>query len=306
MVQAPKKCTACGQPGRSVVWNDLEILRCSECGLAWRAAFDIEADYYVGLHAGEEGVGEGKATARLRNARDRLGMIKAFLPQEGVCDIGCGDGSFLEALKEQGYRKLWGIEPSDFARSIAREKGFDVTHEDVFGLLRLQQGRTLHALTLFHVIEHIANPRALLELFKNALPRGGILVIETPDADAAVQKVTNHRNALVYREHLFYWTKDSLSRILQQNGFRVVRVSHRSFDWKYASISSSLMRLGLMSDHSQAGQPADTVNTLQKVRSGGRKESGMNLIRSFIRTALASLVHLLKRDDYILLVAERE
>jgi len=287
------------------------VLRCSNCGLAWRTLFDISTDYYTDLHVGESGVGEEKSITRLHNAEDRLVSLKKFLPQSGVCDIGCGDGSFLSVLKNADYRESWGIEPSTYAYSVASKKGLEVVRGDLSDLLREKQGKMLKALTLFHVIEHVPNPLDVFQTLREALPLGGILVLETPDADAAIQKITNHENALVYDEHLFYWTERSLRKALEQSGFRILKVSHRSFDWQHASLLSSLMRLGVIRrrlahgssvDH---GDSSNRVSSRQPTSLDEQMSSEGSLLRRFVRKMLAHAVHLLRRDDYLLVVAER-
>jgi len=300
MKQADKNCIVCGVRGAPDVWNGLDTLRCQNCGLAWRSLFDISADYYAGLHVGEVDVGEEKAAARLRNAENRLASIKEFLPKGGICDIGCGDGSFLSALRDKGYRNCWGIEPSAHACESASGKKLDVVTGDVSDVPRFTRGKMLRAVTLFHVLEHMDDPLETLQILRDALPSGGILVIETPDANAAIQKVTGHKNILIYREHLFYWTERSLRTALEQKGFRILKISRRSFDWQNSPIKSSLVRLGFSSGSSRGVQTNSHVDTTKtKVRSKG------NLLRWWIRTLLAHLIHLSGRDDYLLIVSER-
>jgi len=311
MKSAPTQCVVCSVDGEPLVWNGMEVLRCPRCRLAWRSSFDISADYYALLHEGETGIGGGKAATRLRNAEDRLASTKKFLPTSGICDIGCGDGSFLSVLREKGYRECWGIEPSAYACELASGKKLEVVQGTIADLPQAAQGRALDTITLFHVIEHVPDPLEVLQIFRDALPPGGILIIETPDADAALQRVTEHTNALVYREHLFYWTEPSLRRVLAQKGFEVLAVGHRSFDWRHSSLSSSLMRLGLGRGRAASGFPADPGGIRRDAPSRQRMASGEppspkgGVIRAMVRALLARIVHLLKRDDYLLVIVQR-
>lgn len=299
MPHAPSHCIVCGTGGKSDRWNGLKILRCHACGLAWRAHFDVAVGHYETLHLGEDGVGETKAASRLRNAQDRLQSVKKFLPRSGIGDIGCGDGSFLSALQSEGYREYWGIEPSSYARDLAAKKCLDVVQGGITDLPLIAKTRAVQSLTLFHVIEHLPDPLAALETIAAALPAGGILVIETPNIEAAIQKVTRHTNALVYPEHLFYWTERALRKALEQAGFRVVAVTRRSFDWRNAPIRASLLRLGLSRPIKASRGPVHGEDGQIKPRAP------KGVVRSVARHVLARLVHMLGRDDYILAVAER-
>ncbi len=257
------------------------------------------------MNAGKEEPGDEKAASRLRNAEDRLASLESFLPRSGVCDVGCGDGSFLSALRDEGYGECWGIEPSLYACGLASDKQLDVVQGGLSELTEAREGRTLNALTLFHVIEHLPDPLGALRTLKNALEPRGILVMETPDANAAIQRVTDHKNGLVYHQHLFYWTEKSLRRVLEQEGFRMLSIARRSFDWKNAPIQSSLMRLGILNKRFSVDPQADACLGTKSASPGKQSYPGGNFLRQWARVFLAYVVHALKRDDYLLVVAER-
>lgn len=301
MKQSPSNCIACGLNGMPQVWNEMNVLVCPACGLGWRTSFDLPASYYAQLHAGEDGPGEEKVWSRMRNAQDRLAEVVRFLPETCICDIGCGDGSFLLVLKQSGYKGCWGIEPSAYARKLASDKQLDVEDGDISERSEASQGRKIKALTLFHVIEHLSDPVVALENIKTMLNSGDILVIETPDADAAIQRVTNHKNALVYPEHLFYWNEKSLRTFLEHNGFRILLICHRSFDWKNAPIRASLARFGLLNKQVSSIPHQNSHNEGEKTEVSHKK----SFLRRCVRTFLAYLVHILRLDDYLLVVAER-
>ena len=131
------------------------------------------------------------------------------------------------------------------------------------------------------------------------------LVIETPDSNASIQKVTDHKNALIYHEHLFYWNEKALRMILKKLGFRILAIQHRSFDWKNAPIRASLARLGFFNKSfvnfgSQEGKTSEKIGPI----NNGKKLRN-NPFRKLMRSMLAYLVHSLGRDDYIFVVAER-
>ena len=262
----------------------------------------MSANYYTDLNREKTELGEGKSTARLRNARDRLHSIQHLLPKSGVCDVGCGEGSFLSVLREKGYEQCWGIEPSTYAYNLAVHNKLDVVQGNISDLPRVRKERVSNALTLFHVIEHLPEPIEALRSLKSLLPPRGALVLETPDGDAPVQKATDHQNELVYPEHLFYWTEGSLRKALELTEFEVLLVRRRSFDWKHTPIRVSLLRLGILRDRVNSStvgiSPRTGVETSLESRRGG-------VVRGLVRTVLAHLVHLLQRDDYLLVVARR-
>src|SRR3989344_7894202 len=112
MISSPKKCINCNLAGTRDMWNGMDVLICDICKLAWRVSFDLPNDYYHNLNYGRDEPGDNKKDARLRNDKDRYESIKKYLPVNNICDIGCGDGSFLSILKKEGYNSCFGIEPS--------------------------------------------------------------------------------------------------------------------------------------------------------------------------------------------------
>lgn len=301
-----KKCVVCGALGVPLIWNNINIFNCNSCGLAWRTSFDIPADYYAKLNIGRLKPGKRKTISRLRNAEDRLTSVMRFLPKSDICDIGCGDGSFLSILKEKGYTNCFGIEPSSYNYEIALKNQLEIIKGDIASVRQEVKKRKIKAITLFHVIEHIYFPIETLQNIKNILKPGGILIIETPDSNASIQKVTNHRNPLICREHLFYWNEKSLRIILKKLGFKILIIKHRSFDWENASIKLSLIRLGFLSNFfvslrhqgENISQETESINNKKRLHN--------NFFRNFMRYALAHLVHILGKDDYIFIMAKRE
>lgn len=291
-------CIVCGIPSLTDVWNDLSVYVCPNCFLGWRTNFDLSKDYYQTVEVDNSAE---KKIKRQRNTDDQIDLIKKYLPRSNVWDLGAGDGTFLLSLKNHGYANCVGVEPGENGLEIAAKRNITIERGVISDLPVLTKGKKVSAITMFHLIEHLSNPKESLSVIRNSLTEQGILVIETPNAQAPIQSITNHRNHLVYPEHLFYWTEQSLRSLLEQTGFKVLKVKYRSFDWKYAAINNSLLRLGL--------RRAD--NGINKDKPMGREISNKNheknninsTFRSFIRTLLALAVRILKKDDYILIVA---
>ncbi len=292
-------CIACGALGVGDTWNDLSVLVCPNCSLAWRTSFDLPKDYYQTVAVDDSA---GKKVKRERNTKDQISMIRQYLPKSRVWDLGAGDGTFLLTLKNLGYEDCVGVEPGENGLKVARERDIAIVKGMIEDLPVLTKGKKVLAVTMFHLIEHLSNPKESLATIRSVLVKDGVLVIETPNATAPIQSVTNHCNHLVYPEHLYYWTEQSLQTILEQSGFDILDIKRRSFDWQNAPIKNSLMRLGLLktgaiSSAKVGGHESDS-------RSGGVSFSLTIVPRKIIRSVLAHLVHILRRDDYVMVIAK--
>jgi len=99
-----------------------------------------------------------------------------FGPGQTVLDVGCGDGTCMALVGEQGAT-IHGLEPDGPAAQEARAKGYIVKQslvEDAF----LPQKFDGHC--LFHVLNQVRYPLDVLKALKEKTVEGGRLFIEVP------------------------------------------------------------------------------------------------------------------------------
>jgi O-antigen chain-terminating methyltransferase len=137
-----------------------------------------------------------------------------------VLDIGCGRGEFLGLLLEEGVQAV-GIDMSHEAVAACREKGF---HAELADAVSFLQGKSdvFDGIFCSHVVEHM-HPHELLRLIRmlgQALQKGGILVIVTP----------NMKNLRVFTEtfwldptHVRPYPIPTLRNLLVRSGFDVLK-----------------------------------------------------------------------------------
>jgi ubiquinone/menaquinone biosynthesis C-methylase UbiE len=157
------------------------------------------------------------------NIQRRLRQVMAHVEQTtpvGRClDIGCGPGLFVQVAEERGWES-WGVELNENAVEWANEHISD----------RVRCGTTesiawpdeyFDCVTIFDVIEHLADPRADLREVWRVLRPGGMLVIVTPDAGAWVTNALGAHWLEMKRvpEHLQFFSVTGLSRLLAACGF---------------------------------------------------------------------------------------
>jgi 2-polyprenyl-3-methyl-5-hydroxy-6-metoxy-1,4-benzoquinol methylase len=136
-----------------------------------------------------------------------------------VLDVGCGRGIFLELLAAAGVEAV-GVDPSEEAIAVCREKGLKVVSGDACTFLGRNPGR-FGGIFCSHVIEHMAyeDAMAFLELCHPALrPNGKILLLTPNPEDLAVVSEIFWLDPT----HVRPYPKLLLKAMLNATGFQVV------------------------------------------------------------------------------------
>jgi SAM-dependent methyltransferase len=167
-----------------------------------------------------------------------------------VLEVGCANGRLLNGLKRAGF-EVAGIEVSEQTAAVARDElGLDVRA----GLLgELPLPRRYDALILRHVIEHVADPLALMHAVRDALTHDGVVVLVTPNRQSCAARVLGPRwEWFIPPLHLHYFTGAALAALGERAGFDLAWISSRRGDARPLADEVRDCAAGL--DH--AGEPA--------------------------------------------------
>jgi SAM-dependent methyltransferase len=188
-------------------------------------------EYFWNEYLPALGVVEGKFDLAQFDARyapllDRL----AAAPGRRLLEVGAGAGFFLKAAERAGWHAT-GLELSDAAAQFAREElGVDVRQEPA-ETMTLGAG-TFDAAVMFDTIEHLFDPRAVLESIARALVPGGLLLVGTPNFRSLSRTLLGLDWAVLSPlEHLYYFEEPTLRRLLESSGFESVRFVRRNAAW---------------------------------------------------------------------------
>lgn len=195
------------------------ILLCRACGHMQVAAFpaqgQLDSDYGDVQEAAyvEEEAGQRATAART------IERIERHVERGSLVDLGCWVGFLLAEARDRGW-SVKGVEPSRFAAGYARDQlGLDVITATM-DAPELDSER-FEAAFLGDVIEHLPEPARALQRIGSLLEPDGVLCLALPDAGSRMARVLGARWWSVIPTHVHYFTRQSLSRLLAQNGFRV-------------------------------------------------------------------------------------
>ena len=197
-----------------------DIVRCADCGHMQLREIPTEAeleqaygeaasDDYVEEEAGQ------RATAQVL-----LETLERHVEKGPLVDLGCWVGFLLDEARARGWDPVTGVEPSTFASGYARERlGLDVRTEDLM-TAGLPAGAH-QAVVLGDVIEHLPAPGDSLDRVRELLAPGGGVMLMLPDAGSRLARVMGKRWWSVIPTHVHYFTRASVTRLLEDHGFEM-------------------------------------------------------------------------------------
>jgi len=218
------RCRSCGAPGRAeFVKRGFVVASCGTCGCHFVPdPVPDPAQYDEAYFAGAGACGYGgylqDRELILANFARRARWIAGVADGTRVLDVGAAYGFFVAAAHGAGLDAV-GLEPvGACAAFAARELGVEI-HTGRIEDAPLPPA-SFDVVTLFDVIEHLADPTTALRRIHGLLAPGGTLVIETGDLGGLLARVVGSR--WYYYDppqHLTYFSLASLEHLLLRSGF---------------------------------------------------------------------------------------
>lgn len=144
-----------------------------------------------------------------------------------VMDIGCGDGLFLNLLKDQQI-DAWGCDHSEAALTVCHQRGLDVEQCDfASGVLPARPAKTA---ALLDVLEHVYVPEQVLAALPPMIEHVIISVPNFVSLPARLQVLWGNvpENNRPSKDHVYWFTYDVLIRMLKKNGWTVDRLEYNT------------------------------------------------------------------------------
>lgn len=226
-------CPVCRAPGAAprLRKDGIEILSCAACGTGfWQPGPDFDpgalygARYFEGADhaAGYDDYASLEGALRATFAR-RLGALgPPGRPGARLLDLGPAYGFAVAEARRAGWCAV-GLELS----LAAAARAAPVTGPGGIAVGNAQRAPfrdgSFDAVTLWDVLEHLAAPHAAIAEVARVLRPGGRLALTTGDVGSLVARVSGRRwHLYTLPEHLFFYSRDGLRRLLAAHGLRVV------------------------------------------------------------------------------------
>lgn len=208
------------------------LLKCDDCGLGrltplptpeeLRAFYPSE--YYGSPGAKFEPLTE--AVIRFVGTVHVMSLSRSLPPQARILDVGCGRGVLLSSLADRGYA-VHGMDVSETAVAGADPRA-QITVAPCLTQCNYPD-QHFDQVILWHVLEHLTNPREVLVEIRRILKPGGQVIVAVPNFSSLQANWSGpdwfH---LDLPRHLFHFPVGGLRQILERSGFSIAREQHFS------------------------------------------------------------------------------
>ncbi|OGC07801.1 methyltransferase [candidate division WOR-1 bacterium RIFOXYA2_FULL_36_21] len=206
---------------------NLDIYQCSGCGLV---QLDCEPVFYYKDVIRAAAFSDEMKTFRLQQFDS---FVKKYsLRGKKVVEIGCGAGEYLSLMKECNVT-AYGLEHLSESVTKCIKKGLTVSEGFIDNEVYFIKNTPFAAFYILNFFEHLPDPNSILKGIYNNLEQGGVGLVEVPNFDMILRKKLFSE---FIPDHLFYFTKETLSLALNLNGFDILECNEIWYDYIISAV----------------------------------------------------------------------
>lgn len=201
------------------------IERCAGCGLLLsNPVFNEVRVKQLYEHADGTNVVDGEEENVRRTMAGYYRLVQPHLPgRQRMLDVGCDMGFLLDVAARDGFAQVHGIEPNPRAREIAECVTGAVVSERFYEEQDYSP-ESFDLITLIHVLDHLYDPRAVVERAFGHLRPGGILLAVVHNVRSLLGCVLGEKFPVFNLYHHFFFSKHTLGELCRSVGFEVIDV----------------------------------------------------------------------------------
>ncbi len=198
-----------------------QVVKCNNCGLIYINP-RIKSDNII------KGYSEGKDEAFVSQEEGRiitfercLKIVEKYKKEGKILDIGTAGGTFLNVAKKRGW-SVYGVEPNKWLCEWGK-KNYDINIKQGTLLDHKFENGFFNVITLWDVLEHVPDPKKILEECYRILKSDGLLVINYPNIGSWISKVMRSKWVFLLSVHLYYFTPKTIKEMLKKTKFSIIK-----------------------------------------------------------------------------------
>jgi 2-polyprenyl-3-methyl-5-hydroxy-6-metoxy-1,4-benzoquinol methylase len=202
-------------------YKKINLCKCESCGFIFAKDIpskEILVEYYSNNYERTSYL----SPITISRYNEILDRFEGFKKTGNLLDVGAGYGFFLEIARQRGWN-VYGTELTDEAVNHCQEKGLTMFKGELqnidFGDLEFD------IIISIEVIEHINNPVEYIKKANEILRKGGKFYLTTPNFNSYLRhRLKENYNVIEYPNHLCYYTRKTLAKLFNDNGFKTHRI----------------------------------------------------------------------------------
>jgi ubiquinone/menaquinone biosynthesis C-methylase UbiE len=220
-----------------------DIVRCKRCGLVMANPRDDEATLARAYRQMSDEVYEAEDFNRSFAALEHQRLVVSErTPPARLLDLGCATGFFVEKAQRAGY-DVTGADASEWSIERARER-CPTAHLVAGTFESLKFEPEFEVITLWDVLEHVHSPHDVLTRVRAWLKPGGLLLMSMPNSASWTARLMGPRWVLLLREHLWYFSPDTVQQLLERSGFELRRTETKWVRFSLANVAGRVAQYG--------------------------------------------------------------
>ncbi len=220
------------------------IVSCTNCGFKFTSPRPTkneisnyyQSDEYIS-HANKSNslINIAFKIARAFTVKSKVALVKKYSKSRNILDFGCGTGNFLHECAKQNIVS-YGLEPDNKAREIAeKNKRINV----VSNLSLLPNEIRFDVITLWHVLEHVHDLTATIEILRKKLIDKGTLIVAVPNVNSwDAQHYKENWAAYDVPRHLYHFEVSTMTKLMTNQKFKKIAIVPQKLDSFYVSLLS--------------------------------------------------------------------
>ncbi len=135
-----------------------------------------------------------------------------------ILEIGCANGFFLDELRKNGFKNVYGVEPG--GNSVKRANKY-LRNRIKIDLFKKEQfnGNSFDLILCFHTLDHVVDPNQFLKDVNYVLKENGKIFFVVHNTKGFSARLFGEKSPIFDIEHIFLFNKENLKKIFKKNNF---------------------------------------------------------------------------------------
>lgn len=254
-IRTYRKCPVCGCAIANILFpvdiyvedmglpNHYDAVRCDYCGMCYANTTASESDYEhyystFNYYSGHPGMVKKEVSLRHEKIEDILREYSS--EKQEIIDVGFGNGELLQRLKQHGFSRISGMDPSAESVNMLKKRGIKGFLGSVQQEIPKEHQEKYDIAIMTEVLEHLLSPAHAIQNLRSLLKPDGYVILTLPSFDDLSQYHLPLQNLINY-EHINYYSHVSLRFFMELNGFHEIEVQKREHEVDDGSIAYGIL-----------------------------------------------------------------